>query len=163
MFRFSIHVFSDSTLIFLQHGFSHYFYYLLTLLFVTFLKFFLNLVDILNYKYFLSSFIINMRFMEPFSGLIEGSSTNGIPSYLIVIQAVYSILYYCINRRLPIVSSFFTLAVALIGIGRGSIYISVLIVIISVLFFFFILTFYKTFLKVVFPFVFLLGGVFFLY
>ena len=132
-----------------QHNYSHFFYYLMTIscllaargvsragvvrLFPIFqaLFWFFVLFSLLVYYYY-------RDLAEPFSGLVKGSSTNGIPSYLIVIQVVYSLSFYCVKRHLPIVSVLFTLLVAILGIGRGSIYIALVILLISLFLNFFI-------------------------
>lgn len=71
---------------------------------------------------------------EPLEGLIEGSSYNGITSYLIVLQVTLSIFCYLKHGTFPIVSAIYTLFVAVIGVGRGSIYSAVMILIFSVVF-----------------------------
>lgn len=69
--------------------------------------------------------------LEPFSEFVPGSSTNGIPSYLIVIQVLYSFLFYIKTGYMPIISTFFTLFISLVGVGRGSIIASLMILIFS--------------------------------
>lgn len=66
---------------------------------------------------------------EPFGQVIPGASQNGIPAYLIVVQTTYSSLSYIVNRKLPLVSPFFTLIVSFYGEGRGSIVIAFAILI----------------------------------
>ena len=70
---------------------------------------------------------------EPLEGLIPGTSTNALPSYLIVVQVTYSLTFFLKNGRLPISSSIATLIVAFFGLGRGSIVVAVLILFFSML------------------------------
>jgi len=71
---------------------------------------------------------------EPFGMAIEGSSTNGIPSYLIVIQIGLSLCYYLVHKRFPVLPSMITGAVAFFGNGRGSLVVAGLIIIASLIF-----------------------------
>lgn len=71
---------------------------------------------------------------EPYSYVIEGSSTNGIPSYLIIIQICFSLLYYDRFNKFNLYSPLFTFIVSLYGFGRGNIIISFLIFSISIIF-----------------------------
>ena len=66
-------------------------------------------------------------FPEPFGEIIPGSSTNGIPSYLIILQIALSLAVFLERKRLPITSPIFTLAVAVFGLGRGSIVVACII------------------------------------
>lgn len=68
---------------------------------------------------------------EPLGAIFPGSSTNGLPSYLIVVQIAYSIAFYLKNSRLPLLSSVATLVVAVFGLGRGSMIIAALILLFS--------------------------------
>ncbi len=70
---------------------------------------------------------------EPFGMVIEGSSTNGIPAYLIVIQISFSLCSYLVQGRLPIFSTIITGAVAFFGNGRGSLVVTILIIVISLI------------------------------
>jgi hypothetical protein len=65
---------------------------------------------------------------EPFGMVIEGSSTNAIPAYLIVLQVSLSLATYLVRSRLPVLSTLFTFAVAFLGIGRGSLVVAAIIV-----------------------------------
>lgn len=138
---FSVAIFPS--LFFLQHGASHYFYYFLTLICFLSASAFSRLgaysifivMRMLFFSYVLFAFLVYYLYRdlaEPFSRLVEGSSTNGIPSYLIVVQVLYSLVYYTVHKRLPALSSLLTLIVALLGIGRGSIYVSLMIVVASI-------------------------------
>jgi hypothetical protein len=70
---------------------------------------------------------------DPLGEVIPGSSANGIPSYLIVIQVALSLCNYVVSRRLPILSPVITCAVAFFGYGRGSLIVSGLIAVLSLI------------------------------
>jgi hypothetical protein len=70
--------------------------------------------------------------IEPLGAIFPWSSTNGIPSYLIVLQSVYAVAYYLKDKKLPIVSAFALVIVSYYGIGRGAIVISLLVFAFSV-------------------------------
>lgn len=70
---------------------------------------------------------------EPLGEIIPGSSTNGIPSYLIVLQVTLSIATFLAKGRLPLISPALTLMVAYFGLGRGSLVIATLILASSIL------------------------------
>lgn len=72
--------------------------------------------------------------LDPFEGLIEGSSTNGITSYLVALQITLSIVCYLSKGIFPLGSAICTLAIAIVGIGRGSIYSALMILIFSIFF-----------------------------
>lgn len=65
---------------------------------------------------------------EPLGELIPGSSTNGLPSYLIVLQIALSISVFLEKNKLPVLSALATLIVAVFGLGRGSMIVALLIV-----------------------------------
>ncbi len=69
--------------------------------------------------------------IEPFEGLIPGSSTNAIPTYSIVLQITYSTIYFLHSRKLPLYSSICTMMISLIGLGRGAILISLSILLLT--------------------------------
>lgn len=71
---------------------------------------------------------------EPFGMFIEGSSTNGIPAYLIVIQIGLSLCNYLVRQQLPLLSPVLTGTVAFFGNGRGSLVIAGLIIVVSLCF-----------------------------
>lgn len=70
---------------------------------------------------------------EPFGEVIPGSSTNGIPSYLIVLQIALSLAMFLEKKKLPVWAPVFTLAVAVFGLGRGSIVVAGMILVSSIL------------------------------
>lgn len=69
---------------------------------------------------------------EPLGAIIPGSSTNGLPSYLIVLQISLSITALIKYNRLPLLPAAATLVVAIFGIGRGSIITAALILVTSI-------------------------------
>lgn len=71
---------------------------------------------------------------EPLGSILPWVSTNGIPSYLIVIQIAYSIAYFFKNNSLPLLSALITMMIALFGLGRGSIIIGFGILIVTLVF-----------------------------
>lgn len=72
-------------------------------------------------------------YREPFGMFIEGSSTNGIPSYLIVVQIGLSLCTYAATGRLPVLTPLLTGTVAFYGVGRGSLVVAGLIIAFSFL------------------------------
>lgn len=94
-----------------------------------------NAMGIYYWLFSIATFIgilINWESPEPLEGLIPGTSTNGIPSYLIVVQVAYSLIFFLRHERLPILSSITTCVVAIFGLGRGSIVVGGLILIFSI-------------------------------
>jgi len=71
---------------------------------------------------------------EPLGEIIPGSSTNGIPSYFIVLQVAVSLTFLLCRARLPILTPIATLFVALLGLGRGSIVVAVALLVVSFIF-----------------------------
>jgi hypothetical protein len=69
---------------------------------------------------------------EPLGAILPWVSTNGIPSYLIVVQIALSLAYYLNHDRLPIFSTICTLIVAVYGLGRGSMIVGLLLFFLSV-------------------------------
>ena len=68
---------------------------------------------------------------EPLGEIIPGSSTNGLPSYLIVLQIALAISVFLEKARLPVLSAVATFIVAVFGLGRGSIAVSALVILFS--------------------------------
>lgn len=77
---------------------------------------------------------------EPLGELIPGSSTNGLPSYLIVVQIALSISVFLEKNRLPVLSALATFVVAIFGLGRGSIIVALLILLFGVFVNFFVVS-----------------------
>lgn len=57
----------------------------------------------------------------PLENMLPDSSSNGITSYLIILQANYCIINFVLNRRTCLVTSLVTLLICIVGYGRGSI------------------------------------------
>lgn len=57
----------------------------------------------------------------PLDYMIEGSSSNGITSVLVILQAAYVGISFHVRRKAAIITSLATLYIALEGFGRGSI------------------------------------------
>jgi hypothetical protein len=65
--------------------------------------------------------------------LAPHTSSNGVTSRLILLQASYSVLNFLVRRRASSLTSLLTLVICLIGYGRGSILASALIVIVNLI------------------------------
>lgn len=78
-------------------------------------------------------YILNIDDPEPLGAILPWASTNGLPSYVITIQILYSIVFFLKNDRLPIASTSITLLISIMGIGRGSIIISSLLLAFSII------------------------------
>lgn len=65
---------------------------------------------------------------EPFGEVIEGSSTNAIPAYMIVIQLFLCVTTFIMTGRAPILTPALTLMIAFFGNGRGSLVVGSLLV-----------------------------------
>lgn len=57
----------------------------------------------------------------PLENIIPDSSSNGVTSYLIVLQANYCVASYFLRRKTGWVSTLVTLFICIVGYGRGSI------------------------------------------
>lgn len=64
---------------------------------------------------------------EPLGEIIPGSSTNGLPSYLIVLQVALAIAVVIEVGALPVLPAIATFVIAVFGLGRGSILVAALI------------------------------------
>lgn len=127
---------------FSNHGFSPLMYLVLTPFVFLASYIFVSsgektVLGALGYAYWALSFLVGILLIiyrdavEPLGAILPWSSTNGIPSYLIVLHTVYSVAFFLINKKLPIASAIVLLAISFYGIGRGAIIISLLMVIIS--------------------------------
>lgn len=65
---------------------------------------------------------------EPLGRIVEGASTNGIPSYLIILQICLSLCFFSVHGRLPMLTPLVTALVAFYGIGRGSLVVSAMLI-----------------------------------
>jgi hypothetical protein len=75
--------------------------------------------------------ILNFEKPDPIAHIIPWASQNGITSNLIVIHISYSIIYYLKKNKLPILLTVILVIICFYGLGRGSIIISVTILLIS--------------------------------
>lgn len=127
-----------------NHGATSFFYLMVTPLILLSAKQFASQSHdrvILCLKLFYWVFVLGVAYglaqnwedPEPLGAIFEGSSTNALPSYLIVIQLTYSLAFYLKYNRFPIFSSISTLVVAIFGLGRGSMIVAALIVLLSVI------------------------------
>ena len=57
----------------------------------------------------------------PLERLIAGHSSNGITSYMIVLQVNYCVVSFVLDRRIPWATMLATMAICIVGYGRGSI------------------------------------------
>lgn len=64
----------------------------------------------------------------PFGEVIEGSSTNGIPAYMIIVQLLLCVTSFVVKGRAPILTPVLTFAVAFLGSGRGSLVVGGLLI-----------------------------------
>lgn len=64
----------------------------------------------------------------PFGEVIEGSSTNAIPAYMIIVQLLLCVTSFVVNGRAPIVTPALTFMIAFFGSGRGSLVVAALLV-----------------------------------
>jgi hypothetical protein len=69
----------------------------------------------------------------PLENMIFDSSSNGITSYLIVLQANYCAYNFILHRRAANVTPLLTLIICVVGYGRGSILAGTAIVLINIL------------------------------
>ncbi|MCQ2044487.1 hypothetical protein SAMN05216194_11032 [Stutzerimonas kunmingensis] len=116
----------------LNHGFSVFFYYVSTVFCFFAARKMVSIHRCLVLQayqfsfYFLFFIFIFLYYIyrdeaEPFGAIIEGASTNGVPSYFIVLQVTLSLIAFSINGRLPLLSAAMTFFIAVLGIGRGAI------------------------------------------
>jgi hypothetical protein len=69
----------------------------------------------------------------PLDRMIPDSSSNGVTSYLVILQANFCIANYLYRGKLPWLSPLLTLAICVVGFGRGSILSTVLIISLSLI------------------------------
>jgi hypothetical protein len=56
----------------------------------------------------------------PLEDMIPGASSNGITSYLILLQCNYSLARFAANQRVSLFTSAVTVVICIVGFGRGS-------------------------------------------
>jgi hypothetical protein len=57
----------------------------------------------------------------PLQDMIPDSSSNGVTSYMVLLQANYCVVNYAVNRRVSLLTAIATLTICVVGFGRGSI------------------------------------------
>lgn len=77
---------------------------------------------------------IHREAAEPIGEIIPGSSTNGLPTYLIIVQVAFAIAELQDKGKLPVLSAAATFIVAVVGLGRGSIVVSAIAFLFTCLF-----------------------------
>jgi hypothetical protein len=141
----------------INHGYTPFIYIIMSPVLVLFARAYAkkNIFSItlsLKYSFWVLTTLVligvyvNRDEIAPLEGLIEGTSTNGIPSYLIVLFIAYSISALRAVGHLPIFAAFSNLIISVIGLGRGSIIVAA-ILLIFVLSFEFYLSKIKTLYK----------------
>ena len=70
----------------------------------------------------------------PLENMLPDSSSNGVTSYLVLLQANYCIVHFAVRRRTSVLTSLVTLAICIVGFGRGSLIAAAAILAINVLF-----------------------------
>ena len=83
----------------------------------------------------------------PLEYMIPNSSTNGITSYLIIMQGCYSIINFLLYRSTSLFTSSITSYICIIGFGRGSLIAAFLIAGINIVFF--CIKHYRVFIKLI--------------
>ncbi|MFW7343408.1 hypothetical protein V0R37_17930 [Pollutimonas sp. H1-120] len=140
---FGIVIFSSLTVLNLNQGAASVFYLFSLPLAIMAARTFANrphqhVISCLRYTFWLFvtataiGIALHWEEAEPLGAIFPGVSTNGLPSYLIVLQIAYSITYYLKHNRLPLWPTVATLVVAIFGLGRGSIIIAGLILFSSI-------------------------------
>ena len=123
----------------LDHGFNFFFYYITELFLIFYAILFSKNLNLLysalkNVLTIFSMFIfvsicLNWGSHEPLSHIIPGSSQNGIPSYLLVVTISFLSLQYLLFDKMSMIPAFFVFWVSYLGEGRGSMVISILLLI----------------------------------
>lgn len=57
----------------------------------------------------------------PLDNMLPDSSSNGVTSYMVLLQANYCIVNYVLTRKTSLPTALMTLAICIVGYGRGSI------------------------------------------
>jgi hypothetical protein len=77
--------------------------------------------------------IYNYDDLDPLSSIIPWVSRNGITSVLIVCQIVFCFISYLYNKKFPLLSSVLVVILCFYGLGRGSIIVSILLLLFGVI------------------------------
>ncbi|MDB2357137.1 hypothetical protein N9W10_03125 [Gammaproteobacteria bacterium] len=131
-----------------NHGITPYIYLLLFPVLVIFASLYakqpINAIkSSLSYSFWvliiltLSAVLKNGFSATPLEQLIPGTSTNGIPSYFIVLFVALAISSLISEGRMPVVASIATFIIAILGVGRGSIIVAAILLLFSLSFAFF--------------------------
>lgn len=70
----------------------------------------------------------------PLENMLPDSSSNGVTSYLVLLQANYCIVHFAVRRRTSLVTALITLAICVVGFGRGSLLAAAALVALNVVF-----------------------------
>ncbi len=68
----------------------------------------------------------------PLEDILPQSSSNGVTSYMIVLQANYCLMQFLLHRKPALFTSAVTLAICVVGYGRGSILASASLLVVSI-------------------------------
>lgn len=71
--------------------------------------------------------------LDPISSILPWASRNGITSVLVVCQITYCFVSYLHKKKFPFLSSFLVVILCFYGLGRGSIIVSVLLLLFAVI------------------------------
>lgn len=133
-----------------SHDLSKFFYFFQELLIFTFCyyisrfgHYYLKFLGWLLVTFILLSYyvlIANFDKPEPLSHFIEGSSQNGIPSYLLVLLVSYYFLTVLFKGKMPIFPAILSLVISFYGVGRGSMVVSLALIFLCVVHYFFFST-----------------------
>ncbi|WP_041583520.1 hypothetical protein AB1A81_07700 [Bdellovibrio bacteriovorus] len=86
-------------------------------------------------QFVLLSIILLSPYLDPLGSIVEGSSSNGITSYLILVQACYNGITYVLKRNVPPWGmNVITFYICFVGQGRGSIAAGFLLLGINILY-----------------------------
>ena len=91
-----------------------------------------------TYQAFILAFLLkNYDISFPLEYFIPGFSSNGVTSFLIVLQVVYSTLVFRINGKITILTPAITFYICLLGYGRGSIIAASIFILVCLFLYFF--------------------------
>lgn len=71
---------------------------------------------------------------EPFGQIIVGSSTNGLPAYLLVLIGFFCVTSVAVGHRIKLVWPFLAVIIAFYGNGRGSLVVGFLLLTLSIVY-----------------------------
>jgi len=76
--------------------------------------------------------LYNYNEIDPIGSIIPWVSRNGITSVLIVCQIIFSFVTYLHIKKFPIISSLLVVVISFYGLGRGSIIVSILLLLFGI-------------------------------